>query len=803
MRCRQRGLTGNIQPRRRQLAELIVRYIFWPSLRYARSCATGMRSIIATSEAIFKYIFALFIVGVIFCQPAVYAKSNIKIEGYILDRLSGLPVIAATAILDNTNYKTISDDLGHFSLENIPPGIYRLIISSVGYKTRTMENIEVVLDAAARVDVELEPIVYSLPPIKVRDERLKVSDIGATIIDRHTITESRARSLPDLLSGIEGLQVESSGARQEVKIRGGAADDVLILLDGRRINGPSDGKADLSSIPLDIVERIEIIKSGAAAIYGPDALSGAINIITQSSGLVKTSGASMARDWGSWKTNGYRAGIENGFLKRRLFTRLFWAGSQSNGAFSYVYTVQPENKVYRGTRENNAYDKYNYFLTAKYLVGKNGSIGYSGHVYRDRHGLPGTASQPSPTAYAIDRRLMNTINLDFAGNKGSGGRLTAGYTRLEQSFVEPNASLPPALRFDNHYVNDIYDVNVYRKATLPGQVEMQIGGQWRHETLDHEDYYAPRFSMNRSTRNNYGLYLSASRISELSVHGIFDFISAGGTLRHDITRTIKDSTSVRDTVTNNGADFLSPRVTLALCKNTGFAYTLSTSWGRSMKIPPINALFWQGDALSGGNPGLKPEKSEQFEIGIKAEYDYKMLHLSAGLTWFDTKIEDIIVWMPLYGGWRPVNRNTARITGHDDFITIGLFDNRFEFSYKNTAASPLNKTPGHNSYDSDLPFSPRYTTTYSVKFDLNHIYGAYTIRQSGRAYTNEAATKYYDAYDIHNARLGGKYKIKRDWVLSLDLSFDNVHDENYVLIAHYPMPGYSWCISCGIKYQPK
>lgn len=779
-----------------------MRLLFWPSLRYARPRANGSRTTIASIGTTFQIINLLSAIVVLMVSPATLAASNTSIEGIITDDVSGLPVIAATVIVQNTDYAVFADNSGRFNFQNIPPGRYGIIISSVGYKIRHIKNVEVIPDMSTRLDIELERLVQALPPLKVRSKRIKVADVGATVIDRRAIEKSHAKSLAGLLADIDGLQIEKSGAKQEVKIRGSASDDVLILVDGQRFNGPADGKADLSGIPLEMVERIEIIKGGASAVYGPDALSGAINIITQSSDLAKTSQVMFGREWGSWKAETYKAGLENDLISGKLSTRLFWTGSQAPHAFPYYYSVQPENKVYRGIRNNNGYNKYNYYLSGQYMFDDARSIRFSGHLYRNRYGLPGAASQPSLTANATDRRVMGTVMLDIGKDDRNAMRLTAGFTRLEQSFVEPDKSLPPAVRFDNKYINDIYNFDFYRKFALPGQLETQAGSQVRYESLDHNDNYTPRFSMNRSTRNDLGLYLSASRTVALSIRNTLEFLSVSGTMRYDISHTNKDSTSVRDTVTSNGTDYLSPRFTLALGKSGGLAYTLSGSWGRSLKIPPINALFWQGDALSGGNPGLKPEKSEQFEIGLRMEYEYEILSLSGGLTWFETRIEDIIVWMPLYGGWRPVNRNSAKITGHDDFIHIGLFEDHIEFDFKNTTTSPLNKTPGHNSYNNDLPFSPRYVTSYAITFDYDNIYGSYTIRQSGRAFTNEATTKYYDAYRIHIVRLGGKYEVKKNWMLNLDLSFDNIKDDNYVLIAHYPMPGYSWGISCGIKYAP-
>ncbi len=123
----------------------------------------------------------------------------------------------------------------------------------------------------------------------------KLQPIGLqpdTVIDRETIRHSQARNLAEVLSGQAGLQVTDlfgNGLQTSVDMRGfgpTAGSNVLILVDGRRLNNSSDtGAPALYRIPVDSIERIEITRGSAGVRYGNQAVGGVINIITRDTDL--------------------------------------------------------------------------------------------------------------------------------------------------------------------------------------------------------------------------------------------------------------------------------------------------------------------------------------------------------------------------------------------------------------------------------------------------------------------------------------------------------------------------------------
>lgn len=103
------------------------------------------------------------------------------------------------------------------------------------------------------------------------------------VVDRDQIERQGSRNLSDILRSQPGIEVREGIRGQEIRMQGLDPEYVLILVDGNRITGRIDGAIDLSRIKAEEIERIEIIKGPASALYGSEAMAGVINIITRRS----------------------------------------------------------------------------------------------------------------------------------------------------------------------------------------------------------------------------------------------------------------------------------------------------------------------------------------------------------------------------------------------------------------------------------------------------------------------------------------------------------------------------------------
>ena len=133
----------------------------------------------------------------------------------------------------------------------------------------------------------------------------------------------------DLLATDQSIQVEESlSGRKTISIRGGNADDVLVLYNGFRLNRPYDNVFDLSLVDMQNVEQIEIVKGGHSVLYGPDAFSGVVNIVPKNT---KDKNVRVSQQFGS-----YASGFWNANAQAQL-GNTFLSLSQKQGSYKRVF----------------------------------------------------------------------------------------------------------------------------------------------------------------------------------------------------------------------------------------------------------------------------------------------------------------------------------------------------------------------------------------------------------------------------------------------------------------------------------
>ncbi len=139
--------------------------------------------------------------------------------------------------------------------------------------------VDVQVDAPARPAEEPTEIVVvsaTRTPIPLGE-----GPIPLVLLDREDIELSGAEDLAGLLAQAPGVDIDRSYLGATVRLRGLDPDQVLILIDGQRVLGRKGGAQDLSRIPLEAVDRVEIVEGAAAALYGSDAMAGVIHIHTR------------------------------------------------------------------------------------------------------------------------------------------------------------------------------------------------------------------------------------------------------------------------------------------------------------------------------------------------------------------------------------------------------------------------------------------------------------------------------------------------------------------------------------------
>src|SRR5262249_30084476 len=138
----------------------------------------------------------------------------------------------------------------------------------------------------------IEPVVVTATMVPTPRERLSSA---VTVITGDEITEKNYDRIGDVFRDVPGVQVQTSGSPGKtatLSIRGGGSQRSLVLVDGMRTASPTLGETDIAEITIDAIDRIEIVRGPQSTLYGADAITGVVNIITR-----KGQGAPSASAW--------------------------------------------------------------------------------------------------------------------------------------------------------------------------------------------------------------------------------------------------------------------------------------------------------------------------------------------------------------------------------------------------------------------------------------------------------------------------------------------------------------------------
>ena len=233
-----------------------------------------------------KLLSSLFFLSIQF----IYSQ-NFNIQGEILDKSNKSPLMFANISLDGTSYGAASDKDGRFKIENIKTGTYTIIGTYMGYST-FKEEILIPYTDAEKIIILLEPEVIQLDEYVVtasrRRERIEDAPAAISIITKAEIRRESNTNLGDYLKGTKGIDFTQSGVDSyNMTARGfnsSFSSRLLTLTDGRMANIPSLRLTAYNVIPVsfDDVEQIEVVLGPSSALYGPNAHSGVLNIVTSS-----------------------------------------------------------------------------------------------------------------------------------------------------------------------------------------------------------------------------------------------------------------------------------------------------------------------------------------------------------------------------------------------------------------------------------------------------------------------------------------------------------------------------------------
>ncbi len=225
----------------------------------------------------------LLVVSVGILPDSAMAGTTGKLNGLVVDKNTQEPLPGVNLVIMNTQLGTATNVNGEYTILNVPPGIYTLQVSMMGYKAMRIENIHVSIDLTTTQNIALEETVLDVGetvtvvaerPLVQRDMTSSLSSMSARDIEALPVT-----SISDVLQLQAGV-VRDGG---NFHIRGGRANEVTFWVDGVEVTDVYSGQSMGARIENNAVQELQVVSGTFNAEYGK-AMAGIINVITKEGG---------------------------------------------------------------------------------------------------------------------------------------------------------------------------------------------------------------------------------------------------------------------------------------------------------------------------------------------------------------------------------------------------------------------------------------------------------------------------------------------------------------------------------------
>jgi len=218
---------------------------------------------------------------------ALLANTDANITGHIIEKATKEHLSHISIALKGTTIGTASDATGHYLLKNLPTGEFTIVATAVGYKPSERKIISQ-KGKTVEVNFELEEDAVMLENVVVSANRSETSRREAanivSVIGSKLFEASNSVCLAQGLNFQPGLRVENNCQNcgfQQVRINGLEGPYSQILIDSRPIFSALAGVYGIEQIPVNMIDRVEVVRGGGSALFGSNAIAGTINIITK------------------------------------------------------------------------------------------------------------------------------------------------------------------------------------------------------------------------------------------------------------------------------------------------------------------------------------------------------------------------------------------------------------------------------------------------------------------------------------------------------------------------------------------
>jgi len=480
-------------------------------------------------------------------------------------------------------------------------------------------------------EVVAEPVVVTATRIATPADQLGSS---VTVIDRADIERHRYRTVSQALRAIPGLnvvQLGGPGQQTSVFIRGASSSHTLVLIDGIDIADPSNPSraVDFANLSLDDVERIEVVRGPQSTLYGSNAIGGVINIVTRRGKAGPSAG--MQIETGSDREANEQASFSGGGDVGDVSLEL--SHRSTNGD-----SVTPARLRFGAPAEADSNRSYGATLQAGLRPSQNLKLRFVGRWLDSTTGIDPEVGPFDPANFRFNTAEDTDARLD---NQDLFLRTEAALTMLD-GLWDATASASYT-HYDRRTTND-------RTDPLRTLEHVHFIGENTEAAVQNDFYIAPASTVTlgvgakREAMDASGFRdFSSSFIVDEKSHANADTVYAYLQDQFELGKRLFGTAGLRFDHHEDFGGELTWRVT-SVYKLADEATRLTASVGTGFRAPSLFELYGYSPNNFGsayrGNPNLDPETSFGWEVG--AQRSLLQDRVTAGLTWFDNRIDGLI-----------------------------------------------------------------------------------------------------------------------------------------------------------------
>ena len=670
-------------------------------------------------------------------------------SGRIVDE-NGNPI--EKVIISDGKKVVLSDKNGKFLID-VKKNTIR--IHKIGYSDIHFTKVN---DIPNPIILKKKAVEISGVSITKSKEDLKLAETADKVIIE--VRDNSGETLAEILEYSPAIKISGvalSGELKTISLSGHKSKHTLIMLDGIPLNASGEN-FDISTIPSEIIESIEIIKNNTQS--GSGSIAGVININTKRS----------KRQY-YWRLNQKFGSF--GMQKTQMNCSL-----TNKEISSYLFASQSiTNNDYRFSMKNNLYNNQNYIQNFSLNLESN--------------------SLPFQLEYFLffnkfSKSFLTPENINIFDNstsKGFSQKHRLSIIKKKRSFIYSSAIYYffNKSKYDNteSVWMPISNKNIRATKGVESQITYQIKNlkaefqlNYRKEKFDFENLTNPTADINKVRENYAGtgnIYLTKN---------IFPLY-----LEFQLSGRVEKYSEL--------TDFYTFRINTNLKYENSLTYILGGNYGTGFTVPSFYDLFWN-DGQTHGNEELLSETSAGYQLFLEAEWQKNYLKLSYN----SDKIKNMIHWGRQTDYWLPQNIEKVAISNLE--LDSKIFFRKYligGFSYQRTFAK--NKTATSDLYDKFLSYTPLFLMKGSLQFVYKNFSLSGIFLQTGKQYTTTdqlSEQLIMPQYEVVNAEISYKRNAQK-FTFMFSIKLNNLLAEKYELYKYMPQPDRNWQSNFEIIYR--